>query len=108
MGDPALPDQDGGTDGALGSAFQSDGNADALLVAVKEAFTTVGEASGTNVDLLPISDFYPGDDYLDYFAISCWGDFWPDSRVQLSPETHALWEDWLCLPRYQPLSELDF
>ncbi len=186
---------DSGPIGLLGSASPADGSGDTLLSAVIEAFTAVGDGIGNNSDLLPIGDFYPGDDYVDYFAISFWGDtccfgesspeakqayldrtkeiirdaqdlgepimlgeatppyigmtsgqksldwmnthfdlveefdiraiayinldwprdsdtwsqpfwggFWPDSRVQVSPETHALWEDRLSLPRYQPHS----
>ncbi len=187
---------DSGPIGLLGSAAPADGGADPLITTVEQAFAAFGSASGTNSDLLPISAFYPGDAYVDYFAVSFWGDtccfgessaesrriylertreiiseaqalgepimlgeatpanigmnagqksvdwlhthfdlveefdiraiayinldwpresdtwsqpfwggFWPDSRVQVSAETQAVWQLRLASPRYQPFTQ---
>ncbi len=50
----------------MGSVSQSLGQAlDPIL--------TEAEGPGPDVDFCPVADFYPGDGYVDYFAISYWG-----------------------------------
>lgn len=53
-----------GFSGAAGTADQSRGAADPMI-------QWAGEQEGR---ALPIDRFYPGDGYVDYFAISVWGD----------------------------------
>lgn len=53
-----------GLSGAAGTADQSRGSADPMI-------TWAGEQEGR---ALPIERFYPGEGYVDYFAISVWGD----------------------------------
>ncbi len=74
-------DQSSGFFGLLGGL---DPTGLALVIA-----DALSQSNAPNVGL-PIADFYPGDEYVDFFAISYWGDsccFGPTS-----PENRALYE----------------
>jgi len=58
---------DAGFYAILGSLSQRLGQAPDPLIAA-------GEPAAPLTDLCPIADFFPGEDYVDYFAISYWGE----------------------------------
>lgn len=63
-----------GISGLLGSADPSHGGLDPVITAIVEFQRSGAELLGITPDLLPISLFYPGDDYVDYFGLSYWDD----------------------------------
>lgn len=80
---PGFRGDQSGYDALLGTiASGSDGSADPLI--------TQGQAV-PGVDLCPIASFYPGEGYVDYFALSYWdaGSF----RGPVTPEARAAYQD---------------
>jgi hypothetical protein len=63
-----------GLTGLFGSLDPTDGELDRFLLSLVEGQRALEATLGVDADLLPITDFYPGDGYVDYFGISYWDD----------------------------------
>lgn len=60
--------------GLVGTLDRTGGGMDPVIDALLAGHSAYSEASGSESDLQPISDFYPGDGYVDMFGISYWDD----------------------------------